>query len=166
MRILGVDPGLAIVGYGLIDEGNRSIRPVHYGCIRTEADQPVAERLEKIYHDVTVLLDEYQPDCLAVEELFFNRNVTTAFTVGQARGVILLAAVQRRIPVYEYTPLEVKQGVVGYGRADKQQVQEMVQRLLSIHQPIRPDDTADALAVALCHAFRLPLLRHVGVWRK
>src|SRR5690606_25431689 len=147
------------------DEGHGRIRPVHYGCIRTEADRPVAERLEKIYHEVTELLDEYRPDCMAVEELFFNRNVTTAFTVGQARGVILLAAVQRRIPVYEYTPLEVKQGVVGYGRADKQQVQEMVQRLLALPERVHPDDVADALAVALCHAFRLPLLRHVGVWR-
>jgi len=165
MRILGVDPGLAIVGYGLIEEDRRRIRPVRYGCIRTEAEQPVAERLEKIYQDVCGLLDDLRPDCLAVEELFFNRNVTTAFSVGQARGVILLAAVQRRIPVYEYTPLQVKQGVVGYGRADKQQVQEMVQRLLALSQPIRPDDAADALAVALCHAFRLPLLRHVGVWR-
>ncbi len=166
MRIMGIDPGLAIVGYGIIDEEQMRIRPVQYGCIRTPADIPVAERLAKIYQEVTLLIREYAPDCLAVEELYFNRNVTTAFTVGQARGVILLAAVQRGIPIYEYTPLQIKQGVVGYGRADKQQVQEMVQRLLKLPERLRPDDVADALAVALCHAFRIPLLRRVGVqWR-
>ncbi|OUM87184.1 MAG: crossover junction endodeoxyribonuclease RuvC [Bacillus thermozeamaize] len=162
MRIMGIDPGLAIVGYGIVDESQMRIRPVQYGCIRTPAEISVAERLERIYKGVSALIEEYAPDCLAVEELYFNRNVTTAFTVGQARGVILLAAVQHGVPVYEYTPLQVKQGVVGYGRADKQQVQEMVQRLLSLSEPLRPDDVADALAVALCHAFRLPLLRRVG----
>lgn len=152
MRIIGIDPGTAICGYGIIDViGNRLV-PVKYGAITTESKLSDAARLEIIFNDLSDLLEEYRPEKFGVEQLFFNRNVTTAITVGQARGVILLAAHQQRIPIYEYTPLQVKQAVVGYGKATKEQVTYMTMNLLGIREKIRPDDTADALAIAICTA--------------
>lgn len=152
VRILGIDPGTAICGYGVIDvEGNR-LKPVAYGAITTTPDKTDAERLEIVFTRLQALIDEYQPHKVGVEELFFNRNVTTAITVGQARGIILLAAQLKKIALYEYTPLQVKQAVVGYGKATKDQVTYMTMNLLGIREKIKPDDAADALAVAICTA--------------
>ena len=158
MRIIGIDPGTAILGYGIIDYIGNQMRPVDYGCIRTESNIDMPVRLGMLYDDLQSLLNKYQPDVMAVEELFFNRNVTTAITVGQARGVVLLAGVQMDIPVFEYTPLQVKQAICGYGRAEKQQVQEMVRVLLHLQGIPKPDDVADALAVSICHAHSATLL--------
>ncbi|MDA8228954.1 MAG: crossover junction endodeoxyribonuclease RuvC [Desulfitobacterium hafniense] len=161
MIILGIDPGTAIMGYGLISkEGNR-LRPIVYSCWRTPPHTPLEERLLSLYNNVQELMDEYKPDQLAIEELFFNRNTTTALSVGHARGVVLLAAAQQGIKVDEYTPLQVKQAVVGYGQADKQQVQYMVRALLGLTEIPKPDDVADALAVAICHAHSLALQKRV-----
>ena len=151
MRILGIDPGIAIVGFGLIDRQGNRLRPVQYGCIRTEAHTDPSVRLQQIYDSLHQLIDKYKPDAVALEKLFFNRNVTTALTVGQARGVLMLAAVQKGLPIEEYTPLQVKQAIVGYGKAEKRQVQEMVRMLLQLSEVPKPDDVADALAVAICH---------------
>ncbi|NBD25933.1 crossover junction endodeoxyribonuclease RuvC [Paenibacillus glycinis] len=152
MRVLGIDPGIAIVGFGFIDKIGSKLVPVQYGCITTEAKTPQEERLKQVYESACSLMDRYKPDTVAVEKLFFNRNVTTAFSVGQARGVIILAAAQRGLPVAEYTPLQVKQAIVGYGKAEKRQVQEMVRMFLKLSAIPKPDDVADALAVAICHA--------------
>jgi crossover junction endodeoxyribonuclease RuvC len=154
MRILGIDPGLAIIGYAIIDKEGNSLLPRDYGCIRTPAGLPIAERLLTIYRDTGFLVEKWQPDFMAVEQLFFNRNVTNAFSVGQARGVCLLAAAQSQCPVAEYTPLQVKQAVVGNGRAAKQQVAVMVKALLNLKEIPKPDDVTDALAVAICHCNR------------
>lgn len=152
MLILGIDPGTAIMGYGLIEKIGQKLSPVAYSCWRTPADIPMAERLKRLYDSLESLLLKYSPEAMAVEELFFNRNTTTAISVGQARGVVLLSAANHNIEVFEYTPLQVKQAVVGYGKADKQQIQFMVRALLSLQEIPKPDDTADALAVAICHA--------------
>lgn len=152
MRIMGIDPGIAIVGFGFIDKEGSRLVPVQYGSIQTEAHTDNAVRLQMVYDATVQLLDKYKPDAVAIEKLFFNRNVTTAFTVGQARGVLMLAAVQKGIPIAEYTPLQVKQSVVGYGKAEKKQVQEMVRMLLHLSAAPKPDDVADALAIAICHA--------------
>lgn len=152
MRIMGIDPGIAIVGFGFIDKEGSRLVPVQYGCIQTEAHTDNAVRLQMVYDATVQLLDKYKPDAVAIEKLFFNRNVTTAFTVGQARGVLMLAAVQKGIAIAEYTPLQVKQSVVGYGKAEKKQVQEMVRMLLHLSVVPKPDDVADALAIAICHA--------------
>lgn len=153
MRILGIDPGTATVGFGIIDTtGQANYRLVDYGCIRTSAKDSGPERLKRIFDLIHQLIDVFRPECLVVEELFFNKNTKTALTVGQARGVILLAGVEKGLPIFEYTPLQVKQAVVGYGRADKRQVQEMVRLLLKLEKPPTPDDAADALALAICHA--------------
>ncbi len=153
MRILGLDPGTAITGYGVIDLlPGGEVRAVAYGVLRTPARQPLPERLQQLYKALQALLTLHRPEQAAVEKLFFQRNVTTAMAVGQARGVTLLALAQHEIPVAEYTPNEVKEAVTGYGSADKQQVQRMVQALLGLDERPRPDDAADALAVALCHA--------------
>lgn len=157
MRILGIDPGLAIIGYAIIDKEGNSVRAKDYGCIRTAATLPLELRLLAMYKDICSLLAKWRPDFLAIEQLFFNRNVTNAFYVGQARGVCLLAAAQAQCPVAEYTPLQVKQAVVGNGRAAKQQVAVMVKALLNLQEIPKPDDVADALAVALCHCHR-PLI--------
>ncbi|AGL01237.1 crossover junction endodeoxyribonuclease RuvC [Desulfoscipio gibsoniae] len=151
MRVLGVDPGIAITGYGIVDFAGGKFRPVTYGCIRSAADMSPHLRLNKLYNELKDLIVKYHPQCLAVEELFFNRNVRTAMSVGQARGVIILAAARAGLAVYEYTPLQVKQAVVGRGRADKQQVQYMIKMILNLPAVPRPDDVADALAVAVCH---------------
>lgn len=152
MRVLGIDPGIAIMGFGFVDKMGHRLVPVQFGSIQTEAGTPTETRLRQIYEASCSLLDEYKPDTMAVEKLFFSKNVTNAFTVGQARGVLLLAAAQRGIPVGEYTPMQVKQAVVGYGAAEKKQVQEMVRMMLKLKAAPKPDDVADALAVAICHA--------------
>lgn len=151
MLVLGVDPGSAITGFGLVRETGNKLEAVHYGCIRTTPDKPIELRLKTIYNELGQIISEYQPEFFAVEELFFNRNVRTALTVGHARGVILLAGAEKGLSVHEYTPLQVKQAVVGYGRAEKAQIQYMVKTLLCLPEIPRPDDVADALAVAICH---------------
>lgn len=152
MRILGIDPGTAITGYGVIDIENHRYRLVDYGCIRTAAHMYLPERLDRIYQGMLLLIQKFQPQAMAIEELFFNTNATTAISVGQARGVILLAAQQKDLPIGEYTPLQVKQALVGYGRAEKQQVQYMVKTFLNMKETPKPDDAADALAIAICHS--------------
>lgn len=151
MRILGIDPGTGILGFGLIDAG-RSHRLVDAGVIRTTAHQPLPERLHIIYDELAHLVDQHQPAVMAVEKLFFARNVTTAISVSHARGVVLLVGQQHGVSIFEYTPLQIKQAVTGYGRADKKQMQEMVRVLLSLEVAPQPDDCADALAAALTHA--------------
>jgi len=152
MRIFGIDPGIAIVGYGVIDYKGNNFKVVDYGVITTPASMSPQERLKKVYDELTDILIEYKPDAVAIEELFFNKNVKTAIQVGQARGVEILAVMNQNIALFEYTPLQVKQGVVGYGRAKKKQVQEMVKMLLNLKEIPKPDDAADALAVAISHA--------------
>ncbi|MGE5631096.1 MAG: crossover junction endodeoxyribonuclease RuvC [Caulobacteraceae bacterium] len=151
MIILGVDPGIAILGYGLVGYEANKFTVIDYGAITTEAGTPMSRRLTLIYDDLINLIVKYKPDVFAVEELFFNKNIKTALTVGHARGVAVLAASKSGVPVYEYTPLQVKQAVVGYGRAEKKQIQQMVKILLNLREIPKPDDVADALAVALCH---------------
>ena len=151
MRILGIDPGYAIVGYGIMDYQGNKFSAVDYGAILTEAKEDFPQRLKHIYDRVCILINTYKPDYMAVEELFFNTNVKTAIAVGHARGVLLLAAQNAGIPIFEYTPLQIKQAVTGYGRADKNQVQQMVKLLAGLEKVPSPDDTADAIAVAICH---------------
>jgi crossover junction endodeoxyribonuclease RuvC len=152
MLVIGIDPGTAITGYGLLRENeDGSLYVVDYGAILTSSDQPMAERLLELHRQLSEILLLHQPDSGAVEKLFFHRNVTTALSVGQARGVTLLAMAARGLQIGEYTPLEVKQAVVGYGGADKNQVQQMVKALLELPEVPKPDDVADALAVAICH---------------
>ena len=151
MRIIGIDPGLARAGFGIIEGNAQHMKPVHYGCMTTVAGLDLPIRLKLLYDQINLILDEFQPTVIAVEELFFNRNVTTAFSVGQARGVFLLAAVSKGLTYYEYTPAQVKQAVTGYGKADKMQIQRMVKVLLNLNEIPKPDDTADALAIAICH---------------
>jgi crossover junction endodeoxyribonuclease RuvC len=163
VRVLGIDPGTATTGYGLVDEDDAGeAQLVGYGVILTEAKTPMPERLLKLYRELSALLAEHRPDVVAVEELFFGRNVTTAVTVGQARGVALLAAAQAGLPVSEYKPAQVKQALVGYGGADKAQIQEMVRIMLNLPDIPRPDDAADAVAVAICHLHSARLERLVG----
>lgn len=152
MLILGVDPGTAITGYGLIRVQGNKLDAVSYGCIRTDAGLPLHQRLQKINSEISRLIREFKPTHFAIEELFFNKNTRTALSVGQARGVALLAAANAGLEIAEYTPLQVKQAVVGYGRADKNQVQYMVKTILCLPEIPKPDDTADALAVAICHS--------------
>ncbi len=151
MRIIGIDPGYAIVGYGIVDYDDFRFKTVGYGAVTTEANSDLCDRLSDIYNDVTTLIKKYKPDCMSIERLYFNTNTTTAIDVAQARGVILLAARQNNIVVSEYTPLQVKQSITGYGRAEKHQVMEMVKSLLQLKSVPKPDDTADALALAICH---------------
>ena len=151
MLTLGIDPGTAITGYGLVREGAEGLRLVDCGVITTPAGQPLAERLQTIYRGLAALIAAHRPTDSAVEELFFSRNVRTALSVGHARGVTLLALADAGLPIYEYKPLEVKQAIAGYGGADKRQVQEMVRMLLNLESIPRPDDAADAVAVAVCH---------------
>ncbi len=152
MVILGVDPGTAITGFGIIKYLGQRFELVDYGCIRTASGQPLGERLLTIENRLSGLISAHNPQFMAVEELFFNRNTSTALTVGHARGVILLTAARNGLPIFEYTPLQVKQAVVGYGRADKNQIQQMVKLILGMERLPSPDDAADALAIAICHA--------------
>ena len=150
MLAIGIDPGTAICGFGLVEMVGNKLTPIHYGAVFTDKDMLPELRLKKIYDELSVLLDEYRPDVMSVEQLFFNRNVTTAISVGQARGVALLTAANRGIQITEFTPMQIKQAVVGYGGANKEQVTFMVQKLLNIRTKPKPDDVADALAVAIC----------------
>lgn len=152
MLTLGIDPGTAIMGYGLVDFDGRALTAVDYGALTTSKDLATAERLLRLYAGLGEIIAAHRPDAVAVEELFFGTNARTAIAVGQARGVALLAAAQAGRRVFEYTPLQVKSAVVGYGKASKEQVQSMTATLLGLRAVPRPDDTADALAVAICHA--------------
>ncbi len=152
MVILGIDPGYAIVGFGVIRYERNRFTVLDFGAITTPAGMDFTERLKCIYEDLSYLFEKYRPDAMAVEKLFFNTNKKTAVDVAQARGVILLAAKMHGAECFEYTPLQVKQSVVGYGRAEKKQVQEMTRQLLNLSAVPKPDDTADALAMAICHA--------------
>ena len=151
MIVIGIDPGLARVGYGIIEVKNRKPEPICYGCIESGKDQRTSERLLHIYTGVAALFEKYPPAHIAVEKLFFTKNITSAMGVSEARGVILLLAEQQNIPVTEYTPNQVKQAITGSGKADKRQMQEMIMRLLHLPEIPRPDDAADALSIALCH---------------
>lgn len=152
MKILGIDPGYALIGYGIIFADAGRFRTITFGAITTPSDLNFSQRLEIIYKDMNQLICEYKPDAISIEKLYFNTNTTTAIDVAQARGVILLAAQLNEIPVFEYTPLQVKSSVTGFGRAEKHQVMEMTRSLLSLSKIPKPDDTADALALAICHA--------------
>ena len=150
MRILGIDPGTATLGFGIVDEDN-GFAAVAYGAIETPSTDAMPMRLLTLHNEITALIDDFEPDVLAIEQLFFSRNVTTAIAVGQARGVAMLAAAQHGLDVIEYKPAEIKQAISGYGNADKQQIQAMVRILLDLDEIPHPDDAADALAIALCH---------------
>ena len=152
MRILGLDPGIATIGFGLIEFDRSKYSLVRCGVITTPAHTSLSSRLEQIYDDLTQLLEAFKPDAVSIEELFFNTNITTGIAVAHGRGVILLACQKAGVKIYEYTPLQVKQAVCGYGRAEKSQVMDMVRRLCNLQAPPRPDDAADAVALALCHA--------------
>ncbi len=163
MKIIGIDPGYAIVGYGVIDYKNTRFTTLDYGAIITNKDTPFNKRLLKIYDEFSFLLNTHKPDAVSVEKLFFTTNQKTAIDVAQARGLILLACEQNNIPCFEYTPLQVKQAVVGYGKAEKSQVMDMTKRLLNLKQVPKPDDTADALAIAICHAHAAPSLLNMQI---
>lgn len=152
MRILGIDPGYAIMGYGVLDYNGNRFKTVGYGSVETEAGLPMPERLKLLYDGLTEIIQKYEPDEVSIEELFFNRNVTTAIGVGEARGVAMLACVEGGLVVSEYTPMQIKQALVGYGKAEKAQVQRMVKTILNLPEVPKPDDTADAVAAAICHA--------------
>ncbi len=152
MRILGIDPGYAIVGYGVIDYSGGKYQAVDFGAITTDADMPFPQRLQYIYNELVAVIIRNDPDEMAIERLYFQNNQKTAIAVAEARGVILLAAQMNNIPINEYTPLQVKSAVTGYGQAKKPQVMEMTRRLLKLEKVPKPDDTADALAMAICHA--------------
>lgn len=160
MRILGIDPGYATVGFGVVDYDKSKFTCVDFGAIQTPAKTPFEDRLEQLFDEMTKLIGLYRPQTVAFEELFFNTNTTTAIKVAQGRGVLLLAARKSGLECFEYTPLQVKQAVVGYGRADKKQVMDMVRRILSLQAVPRPDDAADAVAIALCHARSATSLIH------
>lgn len=151
MRIIGIDPGYAIIGYGVLDYVGNEFSVVGFGAITTKAGTPFELRLKDIFDDMSAILDKYMPDEMGIEKLFFNTNQKTVIDVAQARGVTLLPAIQRGIKISEYTPLQVKQAVVGYGRAEKKQVQELTRSILGLTEVPKPDDTADALALAITH---------------
>ena len=152
MIILGIDPGFAIVGWGVVESCNGRVRPIAFGAITTPAHTDIEARLLMIQNDLEEIINKYKPDEMAIEELFFNTNTTTAIAVAEARGVIICTAHKLGVKIGEYTPLQVKQAVVGYGKAEKQQVISMVTSILRLPKPPRPDDTADALAIAICHS--------------
>jgi crossover junction endodeoxyribonuclease RuvC len=162
MRTLGIDPGTAIMGWGIVDEVGGALSLVDFGVLTTPAGMPQAERLAQIYDQLRALLERFRPEAAGVEELFFGKNVNTAITVGQARGVVLLSLAQAGVPIHEYKPTVVKQAVAGYGGADKKQMQEMVRLTLRLDKIPRPDDAADALAIAICHAYTAPMLRRIA----
>ncbi|MGD9569298.1 MAG: crossover junction endodeoxyribonuclease RuvC [Sedimentibacter sp.] len=155
MIIFGIDPGLAISGYGVLRYTGNKFEVLDYGAVTTESCQEFPKRLKIIYDSYIHLFDLYKPDAVAIEELFYNKNVKTAIAIAEARGVHLLAAENKSIPLYEYTPLQIKQGIVGYGRAEKRQIQEMVKIILHLESVPKPDDVADGLAAAICHAHSL-----------
>lgn len=151
MRILGLDPGYAIVGYGVIEHDRGKNIYIGHGAVTTPAGMELSLRLMEIHQDICTLIDKYKPEAVAIEQLFFNTNVTTGINVAQARGVIILACAEKGVPIAEYTPLQVKQAVVGYGRAEKKQVMELTRIMLGLKSVPKPDDAADALAIAICH---------------
>lgn len=155
MIILGIDPGIAIVGWGVIEYGGigSKLRPIDFGAVTTPSTMKTEDRIAEVYREITAIIRTYKPDAAAIEELFFNTNQKTGIIVAEARGVLLLANRLNNVPIYEYTPLQIKQAVSGYGRADKHQIIDMVTMLLGLQKPPKPDDTADALAVAMCHAY-------------
>ena len=162
MIILGIDPGVATTGYGFIKtkrntkhDIRHTLKCLGYGCIKTTPEMPDAERLKKINQELNKIINKYKPQILAVENIYFFKNLKTAMPVSQAKGVILLTAAKKKIPVYEFTPLQIKMTVVGYGRAEKKQVQKMVEKILELEETPKPDDAADALGVAICYAFNL-----------
>lgn len=163
MRILGIDPGIAIVGYGIIDYIGNKFKTIDYGAITTKAHTSLDSRLSIVYDGVCELIDKYKPDAVSIEELFFNTNVKTAITVAHARGVIVLASAKKGVETFEYTPLQIKQALTGYGRADKPQMQNMVKIMLGLNAIPKPDDVADALAVAVCHAHSFALNTKLGI---
>ena len=165
MIILGIDPGYAIVGVGIIEHKGNKFKPIAYDAITTHAKTATSLRLKTIYDDINFCIDKFKPDAIAIEELFFNNNAKTAIAVAQARGVLVVSAANKGIPIYEYTPLQIKQSVAGYGRADKQQVQHMVKTLLGLNAVPKPDDAADALAVAICHANSSTMNEHLSLNR-
>ena len=152
MRILGIDPGYATTGFGLLETDGAGPRLLQYGVVTTPKDEPFPRRLEILYDDLCRLAELTKPDAAAVEELFWGHNITTGIGVSHGRGVILLALAKSGVPIFEYTPMQVKQAVVGYGKAEKRQVMDMTRRLLHMEEVARPDDAADAIAIALCHA--------------
>ncbi len=151
MRILGIDPGYAILGYGVLDMIGNKFVTVTYGSITTDSDMEMPERLTALYDGLTEIIEKYEPEEASIEELFFNNNAKTAILVGEARGVAVLACAKHNLKISEYTPLQIKQALVGYGRADKKQVQAMVKAILNLEEVPKPDDTADAVAAAICH---------------
>lgn len=153
MLALGIDPGTAICGYGIVEAQGSKIRPIVYGSVFTSPKMRMEDRLVKIYDELDGLIKEYKPEVMGIEKLFFNRNVTTAIPVGQARGVVLLAAAKNGLPIVERTPMQIKQDITGYGKATKDQVIYMVTKLLHLPEPPKPDDTADALAIAICTTY-------------
>lgn len=152
MRILGIDPGIAIMGYGVIDFDGNKVKVLENGVITTSSKSRTPQRLDILYKNLNEIIKDFNPDEFAIEELFFNQNVKTAITVGHARGVQILCAQENNLPIYEYTPLQIKQAITGYGRASKSQMQKTVTTLLNLKEIPKPDDAADALSVALCHA--------------
>jgi len=163
--ILGVDPGYAIVGIGVLEYKGNKFRPIEYNAITTHASEATSLRLKRIKEDIQEYLHKYKPDAVAIEELFFNNNAKTAIAVAQARGVLVAEVASANIPIYEYTPLQIKQAVTGYGRAEKGQIQQMVKMLLNLNAIPKPDDAADALAVAICHAHSSRINEELGVNR-
>ena len=154
MRVMGIDPGLATVGFGIVESaGTFDFKPVEFGAVLTEAGKKTEDRLLEIYDNIDELVNTYKPSAVSIEKLFFNTNEKTAINVAEARGVILLAARKNNVPIYEYTPLQIKQALTGYGRAEKKQIMYMVKTLLKLDKEPRPDDTADALAAAICHIY-------------
>ena len=152
MIILGIDPGYAIIGWGAVRYEGNHFTVLDYGAVTTQAGQPFEQRLEIIYDEISAIMERWQPQAMAIEKLFYNNNAKTVIDVSQARGVLVLAAQKHRVGIFEYTPLQVKQSVVGYGRAEKKQIQEMTKLILHLNEIPKPDDTADALAMAICHA--------------
>ena len=163
MRILGIDPGYAILGYGVVDATGTKLTAVDYGVIETSSSERLPARLNRLYDGTRTLIERFQPDCAVFEELFFYRNTTTALAVGAGRGVSILAAEQAGLPLYEYTPMQIKLAVTGDGHADKRAVQQMAKMLLSLKSVPRPDDAADALAVAITHAHSLSMRAHFKI---
>lgn len=166
MRVIGIDPGYALVGYGVVDYVGNRFRTIDYGVIETPADMPFSQRLERIWDELSVILARHKPDEMGIEKLFFARNTSTALDVAQARGVLQLCGTKHDVAISEYAPVQIKQAVVGYGQADKNQVQQMTKSILGLTAIPKPDDAADALAVAICHAHSagsyLNLARHQG----
>ncbi|ABN51421.1 MAG TPA: crossover junction endodeoxyribonuclease RuvC [Hungateiclostridium thermocellum] len=160
MIIMGIDPGFAIAGYGIVKYEGNKFTSVDYGAITTESSMELPKRLLVLYNGLKEIIEKYRPEAIAVEELFFNKNIKTALAVGHGRGVAVLAAAQSGIDVFEYTPIQVKQSIVGYGRAEKTQVQQMVKAILNLPAIPKPDDVADALAVAVCHAHSYKMISY------